>query len=102
MGNRKWEGREEPENFFPSHFTSSGPSSSGRAASEAQLALKNPTRSPDPCQWSQCMGSSNTTSRFVLQPKDGVASCSCQSLDYLSIPCLVLSSSVTRINNSLQ
>lgn len=80
VGGTEWgrenEGKEKPEYFFPSRFTSSGPSSCGCAASEAHLLLKSPTQGPEPSQWSQCMGSRNTTSHLVLRPKDGVASCS--------------------------
>lgn len=102
MGNKKREEREEPGHIFPCHLISSGPSSCGCVVSEARLPWKSPTQSPDPFQWSQGMGCSNTAPHVVLQPKGIAASCSCPSLGHLSTPCLDLSSSVTHINHSPQ
>lgn len=87
----------------PHHFPSCGLSSSKwlHFLRESVL-LKSPALIPASFWWSQPMGSNITTPHFALQPEDVMVSCSFQSLGYLSIPFLVLSSSVTCVNSSLQ
>ena len=94
---------EKPGYFSPSQFPSCG-LSSGKWLHflRESVLLKSPTLIPASFWWSQPTGSNIITPHFALQPEDVVVSCSFQSLGYLSIPFLVLSSSVTCANSSLQ